>query len=247
MQPFIVLTHAERPELKDQTDAFGDIWPEFIFHDETAELHYHHTESSFADFNLYLCDEGGELVAAGVAIPIVWDGSVADLPAGWDAALERGVRNLSDGLTPTALCALGAMVSKRHQGRGFSKFIIRAMKSAAAGRGLRALVAPVRPSLKSQYPLTAMGSYIRWRRADGSPFDPWLRVHWREGARVLRVAPRSMVIRGTVGEWEQWTKMRFPGSGSYVVPGGLQPITVDCERDEGCYEEPNVWMLHNVE
>lgn len=40
--------------------------------------------------------------------------------------------------------------------------------------------------------------------------------------------------------------MAFPESGHYVVPGALQPVAIDCERDEGCYEDPNVWMRHPV-
>ena len=38
--------------------------------------------------------------------------------------------------------------------------------------------------------------------------------------------------------------MRFPDSGSYVVPGALVPVEIDLERDEGLYREPNVWMVH---
>jgi hypothetical protein len=33
-------------------------------------------------------------------------------------------------------------------------------------------------------------------------------------------------------------------TGPYVVPGALQPITIDREADEGRYEDPNVWMRH---
>ncbi len=33
-------------------------------------------------------------------------------------------------------------------------------------------------------------------------------------------------------------------SGSHIVPDALAPISVDCERDEVCYVEPGVWMLH---
>jgi hypothetical protein len=40
--------------------------------------------------------------------------------------------------------------------------------------------------------------------------------------------------------------MRFPESGNYVVPGALQPVEIDRERDEGVYEDPNVWMNHRL-
>ena len=55
-----------------------------------------------------------------------------------------------------------------------------------------------------------------------------------------------MTIRGTRAEWEKWTGLVFPQSGQYVVPGALIPITMDIEKDEGNYIEPNVWMQHSL-
>jgi hypothetical protein len=104
----------------------------------------------------------------------------------------------------------------------------------------------VRPTHKHRYPLIPMDRYVRWRRRDGSPFDPWLRVHWRLGARLLGGAPRSMVIEGRVREREAWAGLGFPESGRYVVPGALAPITIDRRRDRGRYVEANVWMQHPV-
>ena len=100
--------------------------------------------------------------------------------------------------------------------------------------------------MKARYPLTPMGRYMCWERDDGLPLDPWLRVHRRLGAEFLGVAHPSMRITGTVREWEEWTGLRFPESGPYVVPGALQPVEMDLEEDLGVYEEPNVWMRHPV-
>jgi hypothetical protein len=71
-------------------------------------------------------------------------------------------------------------------------------------------------------------------------------IHERLGRRILRPAPRSVRIMGTVGEWEEWTGMAFPESGEYVLPGGLATVEIDRERDVGCYWEPNLWMQHRV-
>jgi len=54
------------------------------------------------------------------------------------------------------------------------------------------------------------------------------------------------VITGTLAQCEDWTDMRFPDPGPYVLPGALQPVTIDREQDEGRYEDPNVWMRHRV-
>jgi hypothetical protein len=136
------------------------------------------------------------------------------------------------------------MVAPGHQRRGLSTAILQAMRSTAAASSLTALIAPVRPTLKHRYPLTPIERYVRWTRPDGFPFDPWLRVHRRLGAEFLRIAPQSMVITGTVQEWETWTGMCFPESGAYVVPEALQPMLIDLQSNSGRYEDPNVWMRH---
>jgi hypothetical protein len=74
--------------------------------------------------------------------------------------------------------------------------------------------------------------------------DPWLRPHERLGAEIVKVAPQSMRVLGTVAEWEDWAEMPFPETGAYVVPGALVPVDIDRGRDEGTYVEPNVWMVH---
>ena len=52
-----------------------------------------------------------------------------------------------------------------------------------------------------------MAEYAGWIRDDGLCIDPWIRTHQRMGARVLASARRSMVIEGSVAEWEAWADM----------------------------------------
>jgi hypothetical protein len=40
--------------------------------------------------------------------------------------------------------------------------------------------------------------------------------------------------------------MKFPQSGEYIIPGALNPIEMNIEKDEGLYIEPNVWIVHEV-
>ncbi len=80
---------------------------------------------------------------------------------------------------------------------------------------------------------------------DGLPFDPWMRLHARLGARLARPEPRSMVITADAATWERWTGMAFPESGDYWIPGGTALLAIDLERDLGTHLDENAWMIHD--
>ena len=154
--------------------------------------------------------------------------------------------DLQAGRPSTALAALSVTVRDSHRGRGLSRTVLAALRALAADAGLADLVAPVRPAMKHRYPLIPMEQYLTWTRPDGRPFDPWLGVHLGLGAEIVKVCPASMVITAPVAQWERWTGLRLPGSGRYVVPDALVPVEVDVDRDEGRYQEPNVWVRHRL-
>jgi len=193
------------------------------------------------EFQFHVVD-GDEILARARTIPLRWDGTVGDLPAGIDGAIARG---FDEGGANT-LCALVIMVPRAAQGRGASRRALEGMVEIAGRHGLSALIAPVRPSWKERYPLTPIERYAEWRRDDGLLLDPWLRTHERLGAETLAPEPRSLRITGSVAEWEEWVGMAFPESGEYTFPGGLTTVAIDREADVGRYWEPNVWMRHTV-
>lgn len=241
-----VCTAAERPDLWQRVredGVFRDVWPEYNMHGNHTQSYFGALYPRFAEFQVLLVDERtAEVVARGRTVPFHWDGSLDDLPAGID---DVGLRAVTSDARPNTLSALAAEVTLSRQGTGLSSLVIAAMRSAAAAGGLGSLVAPVRPSHKDRYPLTSIDRYAQWRRDDGLPFDPWLRVHARLGARILRAAPQSMWIAAPVDEWEHWTGLTFPEDGQYVFPGGLAPLEVSGGHGE--YWEPNVWMEHQVD
>lgn len=235
----------QKPRLEDQLGRLSkEAWPEFLRH---ASLNnWESLFSTFANFQVLLCDADDKVISVGHTIPFVWDGTVENLPSGIDDVIERALYSFHNQQAPTTLSALAAIVSRNYQKQGLSPLLLRAMKSLAATHGLNALVVPVRPTLKSLYPLNPIDRYVQWKRSDGSPFDPWLRVHLRMGAEILHIASKSMTVTGSVADWEKWTGMGFPESGLYVVRGALQPVIIDCERNTGYYEDPNVWVRHGV-
>ena len=102
--------------------------------------------------------------------------------------------------------------------------MLAAMRDNAARHGFAELVAPVRPNGK---PTSTSRCRLRLPlRDDGLPVDPWLRVHVRAGGVIDRVAPRSMVIPGTLEEWREWTGLPFDTTGPVEVPKALAPVLV---------------------
>jgi len=241
--PLQVFTAEERPDLWTRArTGFAANWPEYNMHGNHTHIYFGELIPRCARFQVLLHDPAtDQIVGRGRSIPLRWDGTLADLPSGIDAA---GMRAVTERAEPTALTALAAEVEVDLQGLGLSRVIIQAMAATARAAGLDSLIAPVRPSWKDRYPLTSIAAYAAWRRADGLPFDPWMRVHARLGASVLQPAPRSMEISAPVAEWEEWTGMLLPEPGQYVFPGGLAPLTVG--DGKGDYWEPNVWMHHPV-
>ena len=221
-------------------DLFRHLWPEYNHHGKHTSSYFGPLVPRFAEYQALFVDRRSDrIVARGRTIPFRWNGDLEDLPPGMDAL---GLRAVEGEGPPTALCALAAEVDVDSQGSGLSRVVIATMGAVARSHGLHPLVAPIRPTRKDRYPLTPIDRYAHWRRSDGLPFDPWLRVHVRLGGRILRPEPRSLHIRASVADWETWTGMVFPEDGTYVFPGGLAPLVIASRV--GDYWEPNVWMVH---
>ena len=248
--PYRVITGAEQPDLLDQTNKrIGAEWPEFMLHDPVANG-FPDLYAKLPEYQFVLIDrETDEVVSIGNSVPLYFDGNPEDLPDdGWDWAMTKGLDDLAQGRTCNLQSALQVVVFGDQRGRGISSRSVQAMKDIGQRHGLKGMIAPVRPSRKCDYPLTPIERYIKWTRPeDELPFDPWLRVHARSGACIIKPCPTAMRIEGSVAEWESWTKMCFPESGEYFVHGALVPVTIDVESDRGLYIEPNVWVYHDFE
>ena len=241
-----VVRYSERPELWDAiSDLSDEVWPEYNQHGETLNHYWAQLYDVFPEWQFVLYDPGEQTVLAeGNTIPVVWDGTDPGLGPGIDATIAAGFELHAAAGQPTAVSALAAKIPPRHQGRQLSRVLLQAMAGLARDAGLTHLIAPVRPSLKERYPTIPIDRYARWTRPDGSPFDPWVRVHTRLSARIGPAIPHSLHITGSVEQWESWTQMQFPETGDYVFPAGLATVHIDRDRDLGEYWEPNIWIIH---
>jgi hypothetical protein len=240
----------ERPDLQSAVfaDELQDIWPEFMQHDAAAALYF--GRSAFPSYLDYafagLAD--GEVVGRAFSVPFAFnvDGRTELPDGGWDQVIRWAHEDRMIGRSPTTLSALEIALLPMARSGGNSQAMLEAMKACARRHGLAELFAPVRPNQKHLRPRMPMRDYIALTRDDGLPVDSWLRTHLRIGGRIIKVAPCSMTIVGTIAEWAQWTGAPFQRSGEAEVAGALAPVLVSLEQDFAVYVEPNVWVRHGV-
>jgi GNAT superfamily N-acetyltransferase len=250
-----VFTLAERPDLRAQlfSAEFQSGLPEFMRHDPAAALYYSDGNlDRYVDFALAAVDRERPDRAIGRAfsVPFAFGAGIADRDAlpddGWDAVIRWAYQDYLKGRAANAVSALEINVLAPYRGRGIAQLMLAAMQENTRTRGFTDLYAPLRPSDKHLEPLTPFADYVARRRGDGLPHDSWIRTHVRVGATIVRVAPTSMVIPGTLAEWSGWTGMPFDRSGAAIVPGALSPVHVSVEQNHAVYIEPNLWIHHRL-
>lgn len=235
-----------RPDLDEEAAAaFRQRWPEFIFHDPIPPQYMSRVHDYFPEYDILLLDDG-RVVAGGWGVPFAYNGDVTDLPEGYDAALARAVEDHEARRDTSAFSFMAATVHPDYDKRGLAQQALTRLAGRAKAAGIDHVFAPIRPTWKSRYPTIPMSRYATWTREDGLSIDPWIRTHQRMGARIIGPAPNSMVIPGTVKEWETWANMPFPDTGEYVIPGALGLLHVDRDNNVAIYREENLWMDHSA-
>ena len=221
-------------------------WPEFMQHDRIVNKYWHFLYTDFLRFQLALVDKD-EIIGIGNSVPLSWKKSFKELPdSGLDWAIYRATNDLKHGSDVNLLVGLQILINEKYQGRGISSEMLKIMKRTARVQGIDNLALPVRPLYKHKFPSIQIEDYIGWLNKDGLPFDPWLRVHIRSGGKIVGLCKRSMIICGSVSEWEKWTVSKFTKTGNYYIEGALNDVTIDKEKDSGIYVEPNIWVVHGL-
>jgi GNAT superfamily N-acetyltransferase len=238
----------ERPDLIDRVYEVDSTWPDFMTRDPVANALYWQVAETFPNLCAVATDDTDTVIATGRALAFALDlPNRGELPdGGLDRATIWAFNDRLAGRTPDIASAVEIAIGRDYQGTGLSHRMLAALREATRVAGLTRLVAPVRPNAKHEYPHLPMAEYITMVRADGLPVDPWLRVHVRAGGRILRVAPASMVMPGSLAEWRAWTGLPFDQTGDVIVPKALAPVRCDVEHDHAVYVEPNVWVEHDL-
>ncbi|MEQ4676524.1 GNAT family N-acetyltransferase [Providencia vermicola] len=249
--PVNIQSYAQRPDLIEACEQFLDrLWPQFMSESAVSDEYWERLDeapNSKFQFIATVNENAVERVVGIIrSVPFLWPyGDFSQLAEmGWDAIFNFAMENQQGG--EPYISALSVTVDPQYRGHQIPALLINALKHAAKECGAKAIIVPVRPTLKHLYPLQGFDEYCGWKNTQGEPFDPWIRTHWRLGATVLQPVHRSMVITGSIMDWQSWTGMHFPQSGKYIVPNALVPVTVDVQRQQVEYIEPNLWMLHSL-
>ena len=246
---FQIITPNDLDDYRDRANEIAEAsWPEFMLHDPIADEYWHELFDRYIDYQFAMLDtQTNRMAVMGNSLTFHWDQDLSELPErGWDWVFVEAVEDHKNGVVPNIQSAIQVAIHPDYQGQGLSTKMVQAMRAIGQSKSFKYLVAPVRPNEKSKYPLTSIDDYITWRTDDNLPFDAWLRVHARIGAKIIKPCHEALTIRGTRAEWEEWTGLKLPQSGRYVIPGALNPIEMNLEKDEGIYVEPNVWTLHEI-
>ena len=240
----VLRSRAESPDLKKAANSIEQAaWNDLGYLNYTKAHYEHYSEllNEYPEYQLCLIDEEtGYPVAVANAVPFRCSSDLP--PEGWDWVVETAARKNGGDLN--MLGALAISVPAVHRAKGYARRMIRALVELAEEKGLRGVVAPVRPSAKVDHPWVPIAEYIGWKDRSGRVYDPWLRSHLSAGGRLIGPCERSMVVHDHIAFWENWSKQRFHHSGAYAIDGAIAPVEIDVERQTGTYEEPNIWVAY---
>lgn len=269
-------TAAARPymyeTLFDPEHPMSSLWPQFITSTPVSEKYWSQLTDIplFKSYQLIILhknveNEDESVVACGNSIPVYCP--LNDLPdGGWEAILQTGIENYHSGhkQPPNLLSALGVTVVPAHRQQRLADVLIQTLKGLASQAHFEALVVPLRPTKKSEYPMVPLEEYVHWKLDDHArpddhiPYDPWLRKHLAYGGRIVRIAPRSMTIAAHADQWKDWTgcdldalaesgaAISSEGHVEVLIPRALVPVQYDTVSKIASYVEPNVWVVHPV-
>jgi hypothetical protein len=183
------------------------------------------------------------LVAYAHGALIAADLSKNHLPdLGWQFAIESAFSNEPR----NCMCLLAANVDPQVRSLGHSQLLLEKSKLITHELGFKTMIGPVRPTLKSDFPLMPMTEYMAKKTDSGEIYDPWLRLHTKCGGEVLNICSQSVVVRATLPKWREWTGLPLSTSGDQVLKMGLVPLKIDLQKNIGVYTEPNVWFRYRI-
>ncbi len=233
------------------TRFFSAGWPPFIWNDPIMQTVWPKWFEYFPEYQFVL-KINRKIAACVNAVPLNWTESLQSLPdgqetieSGWDWVMQKSIEDFQLHKKPNLLSAAAIVVAPEFQGQGIASAAVEHLKQVSKQAGFKALIAPLRPSKKRDYPNLEIDEYMELKLPGTDlPLDPWLRLHVKAGGRIIKSCVESIVISAPLDKWTQWTNVQFDKSGLYTIPGGDEQLIVDLEENCGDYAASGVWVVH---
>lgn len=237
-------SHAIKSNARKYADICKSTWSPII---QSSQVGYEYWQSLFEyfpDYQLIYENENGEWIGFANTIPLNYNRSLENLPdSGWDWLIAKGHNDYESHLIPNMLGGLQIGVHQNYRGKGYSTIFLQKAKELQKLKRLKSFILPIRPTMKHLHPEIDMKDYINWQK-EGKIYDPWIRTHLKNGAKIIKVCSEAMRVEGSIEDWENWTEKKFVESGQYAIEGGLSMVDINIEQDMGRYLEPNIWISY---
>lgn len=221
------------------------VWPGFYQNSYYIQRYWNRLEQYFPQYQLFLIDEKtDEFVGQMSTIPIFLDRPYENLPdEGWDWLIEKGVEDFEQHQQANCLGGLQIVIDPKYRSHGLSSILLNRAKSLLDQYQFTHFILPIRPLKKHEYPDMDMYEYMKLK-VDKKLYDPWIRIHLKHGAKIIKVCPKSMTIEGSIDFWKKWIRQPILSSQAYPVSGALTPVQIHLSMDLGIYQEPNIWIYY---
>lgn len=253
------VTNLDRDEV-EVTSLANSVWPDFLTIKPDLEITIPHEPYQYERYNqqrYFIWGirqlENKRLVACinSLCIYSLKEQKVFD-QNGWRWALQA---SLEDQQVNT-LCLTSVTVAHEFQGLGLATLLVSSAKEQAKSLNFHNLLVPVRPTGKHRFPELSFKEYLSpfYYNSSGDIdffdkekfYDPWIKLHLKQGAVLLNICKESMVITASIHWWEERINASLDKLNEIHIPFGLVPLKIDQKCSMATYTEPNVWMKYSI-
>jgi hypothetical protein len=179
------------------------------------------------------------LAAGGITTQIRWDGDPGNIPCGWQGAVRQSYTDShTKNLAPNTLVALLAFTTRRFRGQGLAGDVLSKMCETGRKRGFRHLIVPALPPTQflKENVRASIEEISALRLEDGQSRDYWIRVHEREGAKIIGHCATSHRFAYGLDDFSEHV------SSDPIETGGEHMVRLDKDATLGP-ERESMWQM----
>jgi hypothetical protein len=205
-----------------------------------------------------------ELLGSAITMRIKWDGSIDDLPGGWEDTVRRCYKDCGDpgGKGCNTIVGMLVFTLSHVRNKGLSTLFLDEMAGLGRGCGYDHMLVPALAPIQFERVFAGkpFAELASMRRDDGLPSDYWVRLHVRKGARILGYSAESHRFAMSTGDFHTYISSDpVDKSGSHVVRLNRdmsfgreatdiwQQVYADVEHDVVFFNWGCVWVQYDLQ